>query len=346
MCPLLSVVLPIHNMEAFLPKTLELLTINQFSEADVDCWELIIVDDGSTDTSYHIATAFAKKHYPLNITVIRTENHGVGQARNTALNAAKGEYVFFADGDDIISKNSLLPICEQISGSNTDILHFQYKTISTDRYSHLIDYTPEVSIPQAEINDVKAFAEKTIGCTQPHSQWAVWQNIYRRKFLIDNRIVFSKELTIGEDAVFFWQTMMYARHLRCLSALVYFYHQRKDSAFYSALTISNTKARLDYIDAMTRIIPELVSNGFGAQTLFGINCNLRETARQIITEGIIGNLISIRQCWYYLRRLQKCGLCRTGLTRFHPKPKRTSLRQHIYRISLAYILIPLVRIIY
>lgn len=340
--PLISVVMPVYNTRDFLQNSIRNIVEDQFSELTESQWELVIVDDGSTDGS-HLEVEPWINRFPESIKLIRTLNQGVSTARNIGLSAAKGDYVYFVDSDDLLAKHSLIRICQQIQACQPDILHFQYKTINTEQYNLWVDNAPESLIQNGELKDITAIAEQTIGFTQPQSQWAVWQNVYRIRFLIDNKLMFSENLTIGEDAVFFWQTMMCAKKFVYSPDIVYFYHERKDSVFHSKLTLRNTVARLDYIDAMTSISHQLQLTGFGEGTLFGINCNLRETARQVITEGIICNELSFSLCWKFLQRLYRNNLCRIGLTRFRPKRVHLSIRQRLYRFFIAYFIMPAIK---
>jgi len=99
--PIVSVIIPVYNGERYLAETLE----SVIAQTEVN-WELIAVNDGSTDTSLEILEGYAKK-IPERIKVITVENGGVSEARNTAVAAACGTYIAFVDQDDLWAPQKL-----------------------------------------------------------------------------------------------------------------------------------------------------------------------------------------------------------------------------------------------
>lgn len=96
--PLISIIIPFYNAEDFLKDT-----INSIIKQSITNWEIILMDDGSTDNSYTIASSYVSK----NIRLYQQNNCGVSIARNEGLKKAKGKYVVFLDADDILSNNFL-----------------------------------------------------------------------------------------------------------------------------------------------------------------------------------------------------------------------------------------------
>ena len=109
--PKLSVIIPIYNVQDYLPACLDSVL-----DPEVGDYEIIAVDDGSTDHSGAIAEEFATAHPDL-IRVIHTPNGGLGHARNTGLEAAQGEYLLFLDSDDSLAGGALREILECLDGS-------------------------------------------------------------------------------------------------------------------------------------------------------------------------------------------------------------------------------------
>ena len=104
-----SIILPIYNVEKYLPKCVESILSQTFTD-----YEIILVDDGSTDNSPAICDKFAKEH--SNIKVIHKVNGGQSEARNLGADTANGEYIIFIDSDDFIIKNDFL---EKINKKST-----------------------------------------------------------------------------------------------------------------------------------------------------------------------------------------------------------------------------------
>lgn len=115
----LSLVIPMYNVELYIEKCLN-SCINQ--DLSSNEYEIIIVNDGSKDTSLSRAEAIARKHN--NIKIISQENGGLSSARNTGLKNAKGEYIWFIDSDDWIEPNVLKNLYQIASHNNLDILRF------------------------------------------------------------------------------------------------------------------------------------------------------------------------------------------------------------------------------
>ena len=93
----LSIIVPVYNVEKYIEKCLNSLCNPEIEK------EIIIVNDGSTDSSLKIVEEFKKNHDKENIIIISQENKGLSEARNTGLRKAKGEYVSFIDSDDFVN---------------------------------------------------------------------------------------------------------------------------------------------------------------------------------------------------------------------------------------------------
>jgi len=123
----LSIIIPVYNTERFLPECIEsCLKL----ESTFNDFEIILVDDGSTDKSLSICNYY-KNIYP-NIKVLSQENQKQGAARNNGLNIAKGKYIWFVDSDDMIEIESFSNIIKEFENITSDVICFNAKTISED----------------------------------------------------------------------------------------------------------------------------------------------------------------------------------------------------------------------
>ena len=107
----LSIIIPVYNTREYLAVCLDSVLDNACND-----YEIVIVNDGSTDDSGIIAAGYASR-YPELIRVITTENGGLGAARNVGLEAAKGDYLLFLDSDDSLSRGALKEMLAAIDGS-------------------------------------------------------------------------------------------------------------------------------------------------------------------------------------------------------------------------------------
>lgn len=125
----ISIIIPVYNVEQYLPGCLESLLANELS----DC-EIILVDDGATDGSGALCDAFAAKHPGL-ARVIHQSNGGLGAARNTGIEAAKGDWLLFLDSDDQLAPEALSCLKRAVLTPGTQIVGFGFD--SDDGAGHL-----------------------------------------------------------------------------------------------------------------------------------------------------------------------------------------------------------------
>ena len=173
----LSIILPVYNVEKFLPACLDSIYNQDIAE---DEFEIIAVIDGSPDNSKAVLLNYSKIH--KNITLIEQENSGVSVARNNGLRDATGKYIWFIDPDDLIVKNCFKKIYESLQEHNADVFEFEYDTCEED-------YEYEGKQTDFKVDGKDKEGATASGCLL----------VCRRDYLIDNNIFFNEELSYGED---------------------------------------------------------------------------------------------------------------------------------------------------
>lgn len=123
--PLVSIVTPVYNVEATLSRCMDSLLAQTY-----DNIEIIPVDDGSNDGSYKVCLEYAKKD--RRVKPVHTENQGSGPARNTGIEHASGEWIYFPDSDDILAPDAIETCMKVISETNCDLVVFGFDTIRPD----------------------------------------------------------------------------------------------------------------------------------------------------------------------------------------------------------------------
>ena len=123
----LSIIVPVYNVEAFLNKCVDSLLAQDLSKED---YEVILVDDGSTDSSGALCDTLAAEHG--NIRVIHQQNRGLSGARNAGIAVATGQFVLFVDSDDFLEPNVFGELVKQGEDRNLDILRFNYQNVNMD----------------------------------------------------------------------------------------------------------------------------------------------------------------------------------------------------------------------
>lgn len=126
----LSIIVPIYNVAPYLRKCVDSLLAQDISD-----YEIILVDDGSTDNSGMIADEIFHAHSqsPIahcQIKVVHQLNAGLSAARNSGIAVAQGEYIWFVDSDDYVEPNVLGALMEQIERDNLDVLRFRYQNVN------------------------------------------------------------------------------------------------------------------------------------------------------------------------------------------------------------------------
>lgn len=183
----LSFVIPCYNMEVYLPKCLDSLLLQDLPLED---YEIIIVNDGSKDGTLEIANHYAKKYG--NIKVIDKENAGVGAARNTGLDCAKGHFIYFLDPDDYLAKNTLKQLISIMKDNNLEILTFSSKPVYNDSYQEIrttLDSSFQISI----LDGIEYIASRKY-CNE------IWWYIIKKDFLEKTGIRFIEGKWM-EDAI-------------------------------------------------------------------------------------------------------------------------------------------------
>lgn len=202
----LSVIVPVYNVEKFLPRCLDSL-LRQGLEPEE--WEVICVNDGSPDNSAAILAEYEKKH-PDIFKVITQENQGLGGARNVGTAQAQGEYVAYLDSDDYIIDNAYSYLLEHFCQDKPDVLCYGNLRIFTDG---------------KVLNDLNAKPDGEVifdgDGADAYNRWPlpyVWSKFYRRAFLEGNNI--QSEIVICQDEIFNFDVFRHHPHTRVVSSNV------------------------------------------------------------------------------------------------------------------------------
>ncbi len=190
-----SVICPVYNVEKYLEKAVQSIQGQKYQS-----YEIILVDDGSTDKSGHMCDEYARAYH--NIRVVHQKNQGPGTARNNGLKEAKGKYIYFMDPDDYIDSALLAENIKLLEENSADFVMFNYIREVYDAEEKIV-HTEEgvVSLQgvwtnaQMKEHFLKYFTENV------PSAYFVWNKIYRKTFLTKNHILFS-EIPMGEDTNF------------------------------------------------------------------------------------------------------------------------------------------------
>lgn len=216
----LSVIVPVFNGEIYIERCIKSLQNQGFKRGE---YEIICVNDGSTDDSEKLLSLFANKLKDV-VVVISQENKGVSAARNKGLLRAQGDYIAFCDVDDYVLPNAYSAILSEHTESLPDVIYFYTKTIKENQLKYEIDNSSalfDAGVVRYS-GEGKQFYTKSL---LP----SVWCQIFRRNFLIENRILFQEGISFAEDAIFLLDFYMKNPCVKCISCFPYMYIINKTS---------------------------------------------------------------------------------------------------------------------
>lgn len=217
--PYFSIVLPIYNVEEYLKACVESVLSQGFQD-----YELILVDDGSTDGCPAICNDYAEKY--SNISVIHKKNGGLSSARNAGLDVAQGQYIWWVDSDDWIEEGALEKLWNISCESLPDMVKFGYcrsgeKAVPVESGIRPGTYSREKGLE--ELVD-RAFYHAGAFCL------SAWSHVYRRDFISRNALSFVSERIVGsEDYLFNLQALPLADSVTVIENRLYFYRLRSGS---------------------------------------------------------------------------------------------------------------------
>lgn len=222
--PLISIIVPVYNVEQYLRKCLDSILVQTFTG-----WECVLVDDGSTDVSGGICDEYAAKD-PRFI-VVHKPNEGVAKARITAFEHSKGELITFIDADDYVSSDYLEKLATPILENDTDMVSCNfYYYIYEDRRIKGIMVTLEGTFVGEELKDFVAnhyFYDKT--CRGFGMTNFLCTKMIKRKFVLEG-LKQGEGLWFGEDQTAMFSMLYRIDSLTILPERLYYYVRHEGQA--------------------------------------------------------------------------------------------------------------------
>ncbi len=199
----LSIIIPVYNAERYIKNCIDSI-INE-TEKDV---EIIVINDGSTDSTKDIIKKIAEEN--KSVKIFNNDNKGVSYSRNYGIRKASGKYILFLDADDYLSR--------------------EWKKIIKVVTKNEFDYSIIGNVDFPDFLDKKKILFYTIGLTDIEYCFSTpWSKIYRREFLIENNIFFDEKIFNGEDELFNIMTILKANIIKFHKASIYNYRLSKGS---------------------------------------------------------------------------------------------------------------------
>lgn len=310
----LSIIVPIYNVAEYLEECLESIYSLNIEK------EIIMVNDGSTDSSALIAEKYKKK-YPNITTLISQKNKGVSEAKNVALYQAKGEYIYFIDSDDFILSEKFEVFFSKIKGTDLDIIRgigVFYKEKEREPIRVLENLFSKIKKPKSKIlRGLKMFykfykEQKEISIQESLEEIVpfetmtgkefimklfdiddyrdyVWLNIYRHDYLLENNFSFQKGITF-EDRVFSFQVYWNAKNIRQESDNFYKYRIRKKG---NSIT-QKPKIKLDHLYVNNFLLDYILEKGISHTNITKLSIS---RVRELSKDENVFNQEMYRKLW-------------------------------------------------
>ena len=235
---LLTYVVPVYNTEAFITRCLNSLVDQGLQD---DEFEVLVVDDGSTDKSRDIVETVAARHPQVRL--LCQHNAGVSAARNLALDHASGRYVQFVDSDDYLEAGSMQALLQRVVDEELDVLVFNYSMVDTAG-----NRLPSMRNDCWQSTAVASGADYlSQHCMTPY----VWRFLVRRDYLGKHR--FDTSLIACEDGALIAQFLLNAPRVAHDQADVYRYVNRSDSAMHNPDVEHLRRRIVSQVDAASSI---------------------------------------------------------------------------------------------
>ncbi|MEN3585904.1 glycosyltransferase family 2 protein [Streptomyces sp. ZYX-F-203] len=243
--PKLSVVVPLHNVEAFAENTLRSLARN----ADPD-FEFVLVDDHSTDSTATVLDRWSGK-LPGARVIRHERNSGIARARNTGIDAARGEFLTFLDGDDWYGPGHLARLIEAVEELGCDFARTDHVRVNGVQR---VIRRPAARLRNAAMDprDGIAPADRETMVDYPF----VWAGIYRRRLFDDGGMRFAGELRTAEDRLWTWRLHLRARTYASLGLHGVFYRR----GVTTSLTQIRDDRQLDFIPAYDAVLRDVLAD--------------------------------------------------------------------------------------
>ena len=226
----ISIIIPVYNTKEYLPECLDSILTQGFED-----YEVIIVDDGSTDGSLDVIKKYCDKYN--NVKLMEQRNSGASSARNNGLLNSSGEYVLFVDSDDFLHKNSLSNLYTSAHSNNADIVISQRDIYKKNKHFKCLDV---ISLFCSDVNVTNVRDQPLI-----RKIIAIHGKLFRKSFLLESSLTFPEGMS-SEDFIFTYKSYALTDKISICKELTYSYRKRDGD------TQSITQQRLSLYNIQSR----------------------------------------------------------------------------------------------
>lgn len=251
----LSIIIPIYNVSQYIEQCISSLFISRYK----DLFEIILVNDGSTDDSEMKCNEIVEKNKSYHIKIISKKNGGLSSARNTGIHNSQGEYLFFLDGDDFVDTKLFGDLLAKLAKFEGQVLMNNYKEFN-DLNNKYYMVNPELDSPILETKDKNFFIQYIMNNLQ-NSMWSAWKYIVRKDFVLENSLYFGENL-LCEDIDWTTRLLIAVDSISYSKNNFYIYRTNRKG---SIINTNNLKKELDIVDISFNMIDK-VNNSINLDT--------------------------------------------------------------------------------
>ncbi|MBP5280574.1 MAG: glycosyltransferase family 2 protein [Erysipelotrichaceae bacterium] len=243
-----SIIVPVYNGEKSLPRCVESIMNQDYKDL-----EIILVDDGSKDDSFKVMCEYAKKDE--RIVPIHKENGGVSSTRNLALDKASGDYIQFIDVDDWLPFDSTKLMVRAMEDENSDMVVGDFYRVIDDKSSK------KGSIRKGGVITLGEYADRMLLTPADFYFGVLWNKLYKRQIIEENRIRMDQNISMSEDAIFNLQYLLHVKLISILKSPVYYYVKSEGSLVAQNINIQSIARQKKnvigyYVDFYKNILSE------------------------------------------------------------------------------------------
>ena len=253
----ISIVIPVYNAAEFLARSVGSVLMQEF-----DSFELILVNDGSTDDSAALCDEFASND--MRVRVIHKENGGVSSARNAGIEAARGEYVMFLDADDGIRDGSL----EKMLDKNVDLVLAGFEKVVDGAVAE--SYRPSSKKVYTGTEEICKFFDKELPRKNTYILNSACFKLFRRSLLVQHGIRFIEGLSFAEDKMFVMSFLKHVEKVRTVPSVVYSYFLRAGSLSSDMKSEAHAKQVFGLLEAYGPALKDLEERYAHSSRIMGL----------------------------------------------------------------------------
>ena len=220
--PNISVIVPVYNAERYLKKCIDSILAQTFRD-----FEVLLIDDGSTDLSGSICDGYADAD--KRVRVFHKQNEGVSQARNDGIKQATGEYLAFSDSDDTVEPDWLETLRQKAEQTNADLAVCNFYTVSAFGKEARHHAFAEGKVLEGEALKTRLY--QAIATCNDVGLFALWNKLFRADTIRASGLSFQKGMSFGEDMLFLLDVYRQAKCIAFSEKPLYNYEMRETGLF-------------------------------------------------------------------------------------------------------------------